>query len=195
MPAFTWAERHKGLWPAIALSLICPPAAAGDPDALLGKTIDAVAEVKVTKGKGTAVKSSLEQSIRKFRFTRDGNVFVTTKTGPEGEIGYIYRLNQEVDMASHPEGLSPEFLKNFSISTYVVKLSYDNALLTQSVNGIMIYKRDHSRCMGNGLVTIGFSPDLTVCWVRSSDTAISCGPPGHQYLHREVTRSLSCAVN
>jgi hypothetical protein len=93
--------RNKLIWICIPLALSCQPTFAGS-SAILGKTIEVTGEVKETSGRqGLGEATKAVRWIRKARITRDGRIFVTYTTGQGGDMGYILKLNQSVNLASH----------------------------------------------------------------------------------------------
>jgi hypothetical protein len=177
---------------SLALVVLAPSAWAQDSSAILGKTFEFTIEIKVTNGEGAAATTSIEQSTRKVRITRDGKVFFTVRSGEGGETGTVAKLNQSVNLVESG-GTMPE-AANFSYSSYVVWVTFHNGLwrLTENVRGIS--KTDHSECSNHTSTAVVFLSDLANCAPILAGGTQRCGPPSNFLYHRELVRSVSCTV-
>jgi hypothetical protein len=201
MPKLNSAGRHWGIvmlkiiiWIYVALLVLSAPAWAQDSTAILGKTFEYMAEMNITNGEGAAAKTTVEQSTRKIRITKDGKVFFTVKSEAGGETGTVAKLNKSINLVGSP-GMMPDDAANYSYSSYIVEVSFKNGLwrLIGNVKGRS--KKDHSECTTRSSTIVGFSPDLTTCALRSAEGTQRCGPPSNMYYHRELLRTVSCTVS
>jgi hypothetical protein len=177
---------------SLALVVLSPSAWAQDSKAILGKTFEFTAEVKITNGEGTAATASIEQLTRKVRINRDGKVFLTVTSGAGGERGAVAKLNQSVNLVESG-GTMPD-AANFSYSSYVVWVAFRNGLWRFSENVRGISKTDHSECSNHTSTIVVFSLDLATCTPIAEGGTQRCGPPSDLLYHRELVRSVSCVV-
>jgi hypothetical protein len=177
---------------SLALVVLSQSAWAQDSNAILGKAFEFTAEIKVTNGEGAAATTSIEQSTRKVRITRDGGVFLTVRSGEGGQRDAVAKLNQSVNLVE--SGGMMLDAANFLYSSYVVWVALRNGLwrLTESVRGVS--KTDHSECSNHTSAAVVFSPDLANCTPISEGGTQRCGPPSSFLYHRELVRSVRCTV-
>jgi hypothetical protein len=177
---------------SLALVVLSPCAWAQDSKAILGKSFEFTVEMRVTNGEGAAATTSIEQSTRKVRITRDGKVFLAVRSGAGGERSVVAKLNQSVNLVES-EGMMPD-AANFSYSSYVVWVVFRNGLWRLTENVRSISKTDHSECSNHTFTAVVFSTDLASCTPISEGGTQRCGPPSDFLDHRELVRSVSCAV-
>jgi hypothetical protein len=185
----------KSIWICIAVALSCEPSLAGN-SAIVGKTIEATLEMKYTFGRrGSGERTAVVQRNRTAHFMKDGTILMKIKSGQGGDVGYVLKLNQTINLASQVERALPELPAKIRYINSPVRTTFSNRLFTINANGAFVINSDQSRCVDHTSVVTALSPDLTSCTVKSAVQTQRCGPPNNTYWRKELIRSVSCTVN
>ncbi len=171
---------------------------------LAGKMIDgeyeALVKVQSTSVLGGLLGQKSETALNvplRLAIDRLGNVFQFSPVGDSGKFdkGEVLKLNQEIDLASHPERVDPRVLASFSISSLKFRTSLADHVLMISGELDFIGKNDGARLQQTIHYEISFSPAYTDCTIQSYSSRRTIGPPQSVAADVTLRRQIRCTVS